>query len=88
MSLCSTFLVGMCLVLSYLNYRGLTVVGHSLLASALAVLLPFILLSLLAIPKVGDRVADMLAVVLTGVTTGQQETTTNNPVPTHSVPFF
>jgi hypothetical protein len=45
----------MCLLLSYLNYRGLTVVGHSLLASALAVLLPFILLSLMAIPKVRPK---------------------------------
>ncbi|KAJ9529358.1 hypothetical protein QJQ45_013786 [Haematococcus lacustris] len=48
----SIFVVGLCLALSYFNYRGLTVVGHSLVASALAVLLPFVLMSALAIPKV------------------------------------
>lgn len=51
-NLCSVFLVGMALLLSYMNYRGLTVVGHSLVASALAILVPFVLLIVLAIPHI------------------------------------
>lgn len=46
------FLVGMSLMLSYMNYRGLTVVGHSLLASAVIILVPFLLLAALAAPNV------------------------------------
>jgi len=46
------FLVGMSAALSYMNYRGLTVVGHSLVASAAAILVPFAVLCALAAPRV------------------------------------
>ncbi|KAG2487400.1 hypothetical protein HYH03_013969 [Edaphochlamys debaryana] len=46
------FLVGMSLLLSWLNYRGLTVVGHAVVTSTLAILLPFGVLCLLCIPHV------------------------------------
>mmetsp|Transcript_23117 Transcript_23117/g.63828 ORF Transcript_23117/g.63828 Transcript_23117/m.63828 type:complete len:649 (+) Transcript_23117:185-2131(+) len=48
----SVFLVGMALMLSYMNFRGLTVVGHSLVASCLAILVPFVLLVVLAVPHI------------------------------------
>ncbi|KAG2428029.1 hypothetical protein HXX76_012014 [Chlamydomonas incerta] len=44
------FLVGMSLLLSWLNYRGLTVVGHAVVTSTVAIVLPFVLLCLLALP--------------------------------------
>ncbi|GIL60391.1 hypothetical protein Vafri_14994 [Volvox africanus] len=47
-----TFLVGMSLLLSGLNYRGLTVVGNAVITSTLAILVPFALLCALCLPKV------------------------------------
>ncbi|GFR49932.1 hypothetical protein Agub_g12036, partial [Astrephomene gubernaculifera] len=44
------FLVGMSLLLSALNYRGLTVVGHAVVTSSLAILLPFGVLCVLCLP--------------------------------------
>lgn len=49
---CSIFLVGMSLVLSGLNYRGLTVVGNAVITSTLAILVPFALLCLLCLPRI------------------------------------
>ncbi len=45
----------MSLLLSYMNWRGLTVVGHSLLVSAVVILVPFFLLALLAAPRINPR---------------------------------
>mmetsp|Transcript_4121 Transcript_4121/g.11811 ORF Transcript_4121/g.11811 Transcript_4121/m.11811 type:complete len:657 (-) Transcript_4121:1518-3488(-) len=45
-----TFLVGMSLFLSYLNYRGLSVVGHTIIISCVAIIMPFVVIVLLAIP--------------------------------------
>ncbi|MEW5303965.1 MAG: hypothetical protein WDW36_006608 [Sanguina aurantia] len=46
------FLVGLSLFLSYLNYRGLSVVGHAVITSTILVLAPFIVLCILAIPYI------------------------------------
>lgn len=46
------FLVGMSVLLSWLNYRGLTVVGHAVITSTIAIVLPFVLLCLLCIPHI------------------------------------
>ncbi|KXZ49449.1 hypothetical protein GPECTOR_21g675 [Gonium pectorale] len=46
------FLVGMSLLLSWLNYRGLTVVGHAVVTSTVAILLPFLLLCALCVPHI------------------------------------
>ena len=35
---CRYLLVGLSLLLSYLNYRGLTVVGHAIVTSIIAIL--------------------------------------------------
>lgn len=52
----SCFLVGMSVLLSWLNYRGLTVVGHAVITSTIAIVLPFVLLCLLCIPHIKVRV--------------------------------
>lgn len=44
--------MSMSLMLSFLNYRGLTVVGHTITTSILAIVIPFVLLCLLSIPYV------------------------------------
>jgi len=49
------FLMGMSLLLSYLNYRGLTVVGHTIVTSCLAILVPFVLLTALCVPHLEPR---------------------------------
>jgi len=46
------FLAGMSMLLSYMNWRGLTVVGHSLLASGVIILVPFFLMAFLAAPHI------------------------------------
>ena len=51
----SCFLVGMSLLLSWLNYRGLTVVGHAVVTSTVAIVLPFVLLCALALPRANVR---------------------------------
>lgn len=48
----TVFIGGMSVMLSYMNYRGLTVVGHSLLASGVVILVPFILMAILAAPRI------------------------------------
>ncbi len=58
----SCFLVGMSVLLSWLNYRGLTVVGHAVITSTIAIVLPFVLLCLLCIPHIKVRVRRMLIV--------------------------
>ncbi|GLC39294.1 hypothetical protein PLESTB_001574500 [Pleodorina starrii] len=45
------FLVGMSLLLSGLNFRGLTVVGNAVITSTLAILVPFALLCVLCLPR-------------------------------------
>jgi len=47
----NVFLVGMCFFLSWLNYRGLTVVGLTAVTSGLLVLSPFIVLIALCLPQ-------------------------------------
>ncbi|QHN92704.1 putative polyamine transporter [Arachis hypogaea] len=44
--------VGSTLVLSFLNYTGLTIVGYAAVLLGLVSLFPFVLLSLIAIPKI------------------------------------
>ncbi|KAL1308871.1 hypothetical protein HN51_050904 [Arachis hypogaea] len=44
--------VGSTLALSFLNYTGLTIVGYAAVLLALVALFPFVLLSLIAIPKI------------------------------------
>ncbi|EFJ45190.1 amino acid carrier 4, partial [Volvox carteri f. nagariensis] len=46
------FLVGMSLLLSGLNFRGLTVVGNAVITSTLAILVPFALLCVLCLPQI------------------------------------
>eukprot|EP00798_Chlamydomonas_sp_ICE-L_P006811 gene6811-30783_t len=46
------FLIGMSLMLSYLNYRGLNVVGHAVITSCVAIVIPFLIFVILAAPKV------------------------------------
>lgn len=48
----SLFVITVALVLSYMNYRGLTVVGNSLVVSAIVVVVPFVLLVSLSIPQI------------------------------------
>jgi len=59
----STFILSMVLTLSYMNYRGLTVVGHSLVISTLFIIVPFLLLTCIAIPRIRQvgQVADACA---------------------------
>ncbi|MED6107657.1 hypothetical protein PIB30_016100 [Stylosanthes scabra] len=45
-------IVGSTLALSFLNYTGLTIVGYAAVLLALISLFPFVLLSLIAIPKI------------------------------------
>ncbi|CAI5998025.1 unnamed protein product [Closterium sp. NIES-64] len=45
-------LLAMTLVLTYVNYRGLTIVGATAIALAVFGLLPFVVMALLAIPKI------------------------------------
>ena len=42
----------MSVVLTYLNYRGLTVVGHAITTSILAIVIPFALLVVFSVPYV------------------------------------
>ena len=49
---CSIFLFGLALSLAYLNYRGLTVVGHTIMTAVLVILVPFIILTVLCIPDI------------------------------------
>ncbi len=45
----------MSFLLSYLNYRGLTVVGHTITTAVLVILVPFIILTVLSVPHVQPR---------------------------------
>ncbi|GAX81477.1 hypothetical protein CEUSTIGMA_g8906.t1 [Chlamydomonas eustigma] len=49
------FLFGLSLSLAYLNYRGLTVVGHTIITAVVVILVPFIILTLLCIPSVEPK---------------------------------
>lgn len=51
----TTFLISLSLLLSYLNYRGLVVVGHAMFTSIIGIVLPFAILCLLCIPKINPR---------------------------------
>lgn len=48
----SLFVIVVALLLSYMNYRGLTVMGKSMMVSALVIVVPFLLLVLLSIPHI------------------------------------
>ncbi|TKY56286.1 polyamine transporter [Spatholobus suberectus] len=47
--------IGSTLALSFLNYTGLTIVGYAAVVLALVSLSPFVLMSLIAIPKIKPR---------------------------------
>ncbi|KAL4444379.1 hypothetical protein ABPG75_012116 [Micractinium tetrahymenae] len=49
---CDAFLVGLNVALSYLNYRGLHVVGEAAIGMTIFMLLPFVALCLLGLPHV------------------------------------
>jgi amino acid transporter len=46
------FLFTLSLTLGYLNYRGLTVVGHTIVTAVILIVIPFVLIVVLAIPKI------------------------------------
>jgi amino acid transporter len=46
------FLVTVSLLLTYLNYRGLNVVGQTAMTTTLFIIMPFVLLCILAAPHV------------------------------------
>jgi amino acid transporter len=46
------FLVTVSLLLTYLNYRGLNVVGQTAMTTTLFIIMPFVLLCVLAAPHV------------------------------------
>jgi amino acid transporter len=46
------FLFSLSLLLGYLNYRGLTVVGHTILTAVIVILVPFLILTALCVPYV------------------------------------
>ena len=46
------FLFTLSLLLAYLNYRGLTVVGHTILTAVIVILVPFLILTALCVPYV------------------------------------
>ncbi len=46
------FLFGLALSLAYLNYRGLTVVGHTIITAVIVILVPFVILVVLCAPDV------------------------------------
>ena len=46
------FLFTLSLLLGYLNYRGLTVVGHTILTAVIVILVPFLILTALCVPYV------------------------------------
>jgi len=48
----SLFVIVVALMLSLMNYRGLTVVGNSMVASAIAIVVPFVLLVVLSVPHI------------------------------------
>lgn len=48
----TVFVVGMSLLLTYLNYRGLAVVGNTALTTTLFILLPFLLLTAFSVPHI------------------------------------
>eukprot|EP00983_Pelagomonas_calceolata_P116595 1160324-Pelagomonas_calceolata.AAC.4 len=52
MPVCSLFVIVVALMLSLMNYRGLTVVGNSMVASAIAIVVPFVLLVVLSVPHI------------------------------------
>ncbi len=52
---CSVFLVGLNLALTYINWRGLGVIGHAAVGMAIFTLLPFVVMTVLGAPHVDPR---------------------------------
>ncbi|GAX81476.1 hypothetical protein CEUSTIGMA_g8905.t1 [Chlamydomonas eustigma] len=49
------FLFGLSFTLSYLNYRGLTVVGHTITTAVILIIIPFVLLTAMSVPKIEPK---------------------------------
>lgn len=56
------FLVGLNLLLTYLNYRGLHVVGNAAIAMTVITLAPFLIMTLLGLPHI--KIANLIQVDL------------------------
>ena len=52
---CRVLLLAVSLALSYLNYRGLSVIGNTAVASTVYIIVPFVVMAALAAPQVQPR---------------------------------